>query len=234
MAAAKSIVYIPVVPAAGVPEIVPVPLALSTKVRPLGSVEELPIDGAGEPAVVMANVPAVPTTKVAAAALVNDGPVPTWIERVCTALGKLPLAAVTVIGVVPVAVGVPVMSAVPFAPGVKVSPAGIAPTSLRVGAGSPVVVTANEPVVALSVKNAVVLLVKAGWAAVATVMVNASVAVLPDAFVAEMETGKVPDVAVVGPEIVAVPLTGLANVSPAGKVPVSVMVAAGKPVVVTV
>lgn len=145
------------------------------------------------------------------------------------------MLAVILIEVVPVAVGVPLMMTVPLVSVPKVRPAGIAPTSVIVGVGSPVAVTANAPVVEPRVKKAALPVVIFGAAAATTVMVSARVAVLPDALVAKMLTaGRVPAVAVVEPVMVAVPLTGLEKSSPAGNAPVSVMVAAGNPVVVTV
>ena len=56
------------------------------------------------------------------------------------------------------------------------------------GVGEPVVVIAAAPAW-FSVKSAVAPLVMAGAAAVFTVMVSDSVAVLPEALVAEMVTG---------------------------------------------
>src|SRR5438132_3352738 len=72
--AVNVIAYVLPVPAAGVPESVPVPFPLSPKLTPLGS--ETPpraIDGAGEPDVVTVNVPAAPAVNVVAFALVIVG-----------------------------------------------------------------------------------------------------------------------------------------------------------------
>jgi hypothetical protein len=73
------------------------------------------------------------------------------IVRLCVAFGVIVFAAVTVSTVVPVAVGVPAINAVPLPWSVKVSPAGITGVSVNAGIGSPVVVTAKDPA-ALSVK----------------------------------------------------------------------------------
>jgi hypothetical protein len=67
-----------------------------------------------------------------------------------------------------------------------------------------------------------------------TVMLRLKVAVDPEELVALMVTGKVAGVAVVVPEMVAVPVVPGVKVSPVGRVPDSVMVGAGNPVVVTV
>ena len=53
----------------------------------------------------------------------------------------MPLLAVMVMWKFPVAVGVPLNRPAE----VKVTPAGSAPVSLKVGAGNPVAVTVNEP-----------------------------------------------------------------------------------------
>ena len=61
-------------PAPGVPASVPVPLWLSVKVRPVGSVPVSVRVGVGVPVVVIENVPAVPTVNVVLLALVITGP----------------------------------------------------------------------------------------------------------------------------------------------------------------
>src|SRR5712691_10625288 len=72
--AVKVMAYVPPVPAFGVPESVPVPLPLSTKVTPPGSATPpRAIDGAGNPVVVTVNVPGVPTVNVVLFALVIAG-----------------------------------------------------------------------------------------------------------------------------------------------------------------
>jgi hypothetical protein len=92
---------------------------------------------------------------------------------------------------VPVAVGVPEISASPLPWSTTVSPAGSVPTSVIEAMGAPVVVTAKAPDW-LRVKKAVAPLVMVGGPDVATVTVRASVATLPVLLVAEMDTGKVP------------------------------------------
>lgn len=62
--------YVLPVPAAGAPERVAVPLWLSTKVTPLGSVPVSVKVGVGVPVVVTENVPGAPTINVALLALV--------------------------------------------------------------------------------------------------------------------------------------------------------------------
>ena len=63
----------PAVPEAGIPLRVPVPLWLSTKVTPLGSVPVSVRVGVGVPVVVTENVPAAPTVNVVLLALVITG-----------------------------------------------------------------------------------------------------------------------------------------------------------------
>ena len=89
---------------------------------------------------------------------------------------------------VPAAVPVPESRAVPLPLSVKVSPAGSVPVSVIFDVGAPVVVIATAPAW-FSVKSATDPLVMVGAAAVFTVMVSASVAVLPEELVAEMVTG---------------------------------------------
>ena len=61
-------------PAAGVPVSLAVPFPLFTNVIPEGKAPDSVIVGAGVPAVVMVNVPAVPTLNAVLAALVIAGP----------------------------------------------------------------------------------------------------------------------------------------------------------------
>ena len=70
-------IYVPAVPTAGVPAKVAVPLPLSTKVTPLGSVAP-PSDklGIGDPVAVTVNDPAEPSVKVVEFGLVICGGVP--------------------------------------------------------------------------------------------------------------------------------------------------------------
>jgi hypothetical protein len=65
--------YIPAVPAAGVPLIVAVPFPLFRKLTPLGSVPVSVSDGIGVPVVVAVKLPATPTVKVLLFPLVNTG-----------------------------------------------------------------------------------------------------------------------------------------------------------------
>jgi hypothetical protein len=72
-AAVMRIVYVPLVPMAGVPAIVAVPFPLSVNPTPEGNA---PLDasaGVGSPVVVTVNVPAWPTENVALLALVITG-----------------------------------------------------------------------------------------------------------------------------------------------------------------
>ena len=86
-----------------------------------------PKPGAGYPLVVTVKVPDAPAVKVVVLALVKAGAWPTTSVKAWVAFGVIPLAAVMVRVVVPVAVGVPESSAVPLALSVKVSPAGRVP-----------------------------------------------------------------------------------------------------------
>src|ERR1700679_2800599 len=65
--------YVPLVPAAGVPLSVPVPLALAANVTPLGSAPDSVREGAGVPVVLTVNVAATPTANVVLFALVIAG-----------------------------------------------------------------------------------------------------------------------------------------------------------------
>ena len=108
--------------------------------------------------------------------------------KVWVASGLIPLLAVMVRVVVPVAVGVPESRAVPLPLSVKVSPAGSVPVSVISGSAIRSVVMATAPAW-FRVKSATDPLVMVGAAAALTVMVRASVAVLPEELVAEMVTG---------------------------------------------
>lgn len=63
----------PPVPEAALPDSVPVPLPLSTKVTPLGSAPFSERAGGGNPVVVTVNDPDAPAVKVALVALVMAG-----------------------------------------------------------------------------------------------------------------------------------------------------------------
>ena len=104
------------------------------------------------------------------------------------ASGLSPLLARTPKLAVPVTVAVPEISAVPLLLSWNDSPPGSPPVSVMPGTGDPVVVTAAAPAWP-AVKNARLPLVIAGAAGACTVMVSASVAVLPEAFLAETVTG---------------------------------------------
>ena len=90
--------YVLPVPAAGVPLSVPVPFPLSTNVIPLGSAPASAREGAGKPAVVTLNVPAVPTVNVALLALVIAGGRPTVSVKLWLAGDPTPLLGVNVMG----------------------------------------------------------------------------------------------------------------------------------------
>ena len=120
-------------------------------------------------------------------ALVKAGAWPTTIVKGWVAFGLTPLLALMVRLVVPVTVPVPDSRAVPLPLSVNDSPAGRLPVSVMAGVGEPVVVTATPAW--LTVKKALLPLVMAGAAAALTVMVSASVAVLPEALVAVRVTG---------------------------------------------
>ena len=77
----------------------------------------------------------MPTAKVAEPALVKAGAWPTTMVKAWVASGLIPLAAVIVRLVVPVAVGVPAMVAVPSLLSVNVSPAGSVPDSVIAAVG---------------------------------------------------------------------------------------------------
>src|SRR5207245_7880099 len=109
----------------------------------------------------------------------------------------------------------------------KVTPEGNVPASLKVGAGKPVAVTVKLP--AVPTVNVVLLaLVMAGaWF---TVSVKLWVALLPTPLAAVNVMGYVPPVPAAGVPL-STPVVAL-NVTPLGKVPVSLKVGVGKPVAV--
>src|SRR5260370_809302 len=131
--------------AVGVPLSVPAPLPLSRNVTPAGKAPLSVMLGVGNPVVVTLNVPAAPTWKVAAFALVIVGGWPTVSVKLCVAFGLTPFCAVNVMTNVPVAVGVPLSVPVPLPLSRNVTPAGKAPLSVMIGVGIPVVVTVNVP-----------------------------------------------------------------------------------------
>ena len=177
---------------------------------------------------------AEPAVAVVLLALVNDGAWPTTMVKGWVAFGLTPLLALMVRLVVPVTVPVPESRAVPLPLSVNDSPAGRLPVSVMAGVGEPVVVTAAAPAW-LTVKKALLPLVMAGAAAALTVMVSASVACCrrrwwPSGSPGRSRPSRWPRCRRWWP----VPLPLSENDSPVGSVPLSVTVAAGYPVVVTV
>ena len=132
-------------PAAGVPLNFAVPFPLFTNVTPEGSAPDSVMAGAGVPAVVMVNVPAVPTLNAVFAALVIAGPALAVSVKVCVALGVIPLAAVMVRLEVPLAEAVPASVAVPLWLSVKVTPLGRVPDFVMAGIGNPVATNRKDP-----------------------------------------------------------------------------------------
>ena len=120
--------------ALGVPEIVALPLPLLVKVTPAGSDPVLPSVGTGYPVAVTVKLNAVPWVAVVELALVILGSCPTVRVKAWVAVPVLFLAVMVNVDAPPAA-GVPEMVALPLPLLVKVSPAGSAPVSVRVGAG---------------------------------------------------------------------------------------------------
>jgi len=114
---------------------------------------------------------------------------------------------------------------------VNATPVGKVPVSDSVATGVPVDVTEKVNFVPTVTEADAALVIFGATGAGATVIVNCCVAV-PLAFFAVRVSDEVPTV--VGmPEMVAVPFPLFVKVTPLGRVPDSVMVAAGEPVVVT-
>jgi hypothetical protein len=131
--------------------------------------------------------------------------------------------------------GVPLSVAVPFPLFTNVTPLGRVPVSVTDGVGAPVVVTVKLP--AVPTVNVVLLaLVIAGAAGAAfTVKVKVWLAELPTPLLAVIVREYVPPLPDAGvPLSVAVPFPLFTNVTPLGRVPVSVTDGVGAPVVVTV
>src|SRR5262249_46138605 len=162
-------------PTAGVPDSVAVPLPLSSKLTPVGSVPVSRIDVTSgfSTVVVTVKLPGAPTPNVAAAALVNadDADLPeallspglaapsTASVNACVALPSA-LVAVRFPVVEPAEVGAPEIDALAVPP-LNESPAGSAPLSVMVAVGLPLVVIENtslEP----TVNDAVDALVNVG------------------------------------------------------------------------
>ena len=113
--------------------------------------------------------------------------------------------------------------------GLNVTPVGSVPVSLRLGAGKPVAVTVNVPRV-LTVNVVLLALVMAGaWS---TVSVKLWLAGEPTPLLAVMVMEYVLPVPAPGVPL-RTPVVGL-SVTPVGSAPVSLNVAAGNPVAVTV
>ena len=112
----------------------------------------------------------------------------------------------------------------------KLTPGGKPPSSVITGVGVPVAVIVNEPVVPILNAALLVLVIAGLWLAVMAKFCDAF-GVVPLA--AENVLVKTP-FAVGVPASVPVPLWLSVNVTPAGKVPVRVIVGIGKPLVVTV
>src|SRR5262249_3840319 len=123
---------------------VPVPLPLSVKVTPAGSVvgSIKSVVFAGNPGVVVTvKLPGRPTVKVAVLGLVIVGARSMISVNAWTAAGATPLLAVRVSWKLPVAVGVPLITAVPSLSGVKVRPLGNWKLGENVATGKPAVLT---------------------------------------------------------------------------------------------
>ena len=146
--------YVPPVLAAGVP----LSLPAEVKVTPAGSVPVSLKVAARMASDVTVKEPAAPTVKVVLAAVRMVGARPSVTNvNFWVALGVTPLLAVMVMAYVPTVLADPLSTPAE----VKVTPAGSAPVSLKVGAGNPVAVTVNELAVP-AVKILLVALVMTG------------------------------------------------------------------------
>ena len=231
-------VYVPKVPAVGVPASVAVPLSFATKVTPDGSTPVSLSEGVGTPVVETVKLLEMPVVNVVAAALVIAGAraAATVSVKLWVAAGDTPLEAVIVSAYVPkvLAAGVPASVAVPLSFATKVTPDGSTPVSLTEGVGTPVVVTSK--LLEMSVVNVVAAaLVIAGARLAATVSVKLWVAAGDTPLEAMIVNGYVPALPAAGvPERLAVPLSLSTKVTPEGSVPDSLSEGVGSPVVVTV
>src|SRR5690242_14377761 len=88
--------------------------------------------------------------------------------KLCVAPLPTPSVAVMVNGNEPAAVGTPLSVAVPLPLSIKVTPAGSAPDSFRLGFGNPVVEIVNEPA-ALTVNVTLFALMIAGASRIVSV-----------------------------------------------------------------
>ena len=137
----------------------------------------------------MVKLNADPTVAVVVVALVKAGAWPTTIVMGSVASGLIPLDAVIVRLAVPVAVGCAGDGGGAVAEVGERQPGGQrVPVSVIVGVGAPVVVIVTDPPAWFRVKSAAGM-VRVGAAAVLSVMVRSSVAVLPETLVAEIDTG---------------------------------------------
>src|SRR4029077_16102934 len=145
----------------------------------------------------------------------------------------MPFAAPMVSGKTPDVAGLPDSVAVPLPLLTKVTPLGRVPDRVIVeGVGNPVAVTVNVSAVPTVKVTPAALVIAGAWS---TVSMKLWVAFGSVPFAAVMVSGYVPPV--FGPAVppnVAVPLPLFVRVTPDGRVPVSEIVAAGKPVVETV
>jgi hypothetical protein len=116
------------------------------KLTPLGNVPVLLKVAVGKPVAVTVNVPAAPKVNDVVFALVIAAAWLTVSMKLCVAAVPIPLLAVKVMLYAPPvpAAGVPLSTPVE---GLKVTPLGNVPVTVKVGAGRPVAVTVNEPAV---------------------------------------------------------------------------------------
>jgi hypothetical protein len=223
--------YVLLVPAAGVPLNFAVPFPLFTKVTPEGSAPDSVIVGEGVPAVVMLNVPAVPTLNAVFAALVIAGPALAVSVKVWVALGEMPLAAVILRLELPLDEMVPASVAVPLWLSVNVTPLGVVPDLVNVGTGKPVATNVNDP------GDLVWKMVLAGLVIVGTwftVRVNDWTAFGSVPFCAVIVSGYVPAVPAAGVPLSFADVPLATKVTPAGSAPNAVITGVGVPVTLTV
>jgi len=130
---------VPLVPAAAVTPSRPDGL----RVIPPGRAPDSVIVGVGNPVAVTWNELAIPMMKVLLFPLVMAGGWSTVSVKLCVALGPTPLLAMMVNVYMPPVPAAGVPRSTPNE--VNATPLGRAPDSVKVGAGNPVAVTANEP-----------------------------------------------------------------------------------------
>ena len=129
----------------GVPDRVAVPLPLSAKPTPAGSVPVSERESVGLPVEVTVKLPALPSVNVVELADVMAGAASTVRVKDWVAGLPTPLVAVMVKGKLPPTEGVPARVAVPLPWSTKVTPAGSVPVSERPALGLPVEVTVKLP-----------------------------------------------------------------------------------------